>query len=471
MIKEKLTMTCVEELNILKLHELFVKKTISPVELIQETINRAQLAEPKINAFREFTPTLALKSARVAENKFLRDQATSYLSGIPFSVKDNIDVANTKSCFGSMAKPVTPDDSAPVVKSLISADGCLFAKTNMTEFGASAASFSPLSGVTSNPRNLDYTTGGSSAGAAADVAAGISAFAIGTDGGGSSRIPASFCGLIGFKPTFGLIPVDPPAIVGDLLHIGIIARSISDVFLVLAVVTNQLQISNIKSTVDKYKVKLQETRQKLKKINFVWSFSYHNPEPAVEKVIKRALTTCSANGIDIIETGSPFNVSAYKIFENKFLGGISKKVGSLPGYYQFGDKELIKAVKNYLGQPALSKEYVAEEMQKLRQFSHRALEDTQFLMCPTVLHKPFLKLDTRPPGTKTLGILEWPSNCIAANLLGFPAVTIPCGKTACGLPIGMQLMSYRYNDVELLSYADVLYELFGMPLSRPSIVT
>ena len=145
----------------------------------------------------------------------------------------------TESCFGSLSKPAEPTGSAPVAKSLFAAGGCLIGKTNMTEFGAKASSDSPLSGITSNPRNLNYTTGGSSAGAAASVAAGVTPFAIGTDGGGSTRIPASFCGLVGFKPTYGLIPVYPPPIVGDLFHIGIIARTIEDVVAVFDLVTDQ----------------------------------------------------------------------------------------------------------------------------------------------------------------------------------------------------------------------------------------
>ena len=92
-------------------------------------------------------------------------------------------------------------------------------------------------------------------------------------------------------------------------------------------------------------------------------------------------------------------------------------------------------------------------------------------MCPTVLHKPFLKSSTRPPGTEALGILEWPSNCILANLLGLPAITIPCGSTTDGLPIGVQLISGRYKDIELLNDANMIYEFLGEPYSSPTTVS
>ena len=169
-------MVDIDKQTISKLHELLVKKTISPAELLQETVKKAQEAEPKINAFREFTLDTALEYARLAENKFLAGDSNSQVLGIPFSIKDNIDVEGTASCFGShLSKPV--ETLVLHRKKLFAAGGCLIGKTNMTEFGAKASSDSPLSGITSNPRNLKYTTGGSSAGAAASVAAGVTSFA------------------------------------------------------------------------------------------------------------------------------------------------------------------------------------------------------------------------------------------------------------------------------------------------------
>lgn len=463
-------MVDIDKQTISKLHELLVKKTISPAELLQETVKKAQGAEPKINAFREFTLDTALEYARLAENKFLAGDSNSQVLGIPFSIKDNIDVEGTASCFGSLSKPVEPTVSAPVVKSLFAAGGCLIGKTNMTEFGAKASSDSPLSGITSNPRNLKYTTGGSSAGAAASVAAGVTSFAIGTDGGGSTRIPASFCGLVGFKPTFGLIPVHPPPIVGNLFHIGIIARTIDDILAVFEVAADQHHSS--RKTNGKTKLSLKPIRDNSinKKIIFFWSLSDQAPDAAVKSVIEKALKICDAAGMNIVYSEPMLACSLYEIFESKFLGGIAKKVSGVANFNQFGDREIIKETERYTAQPKLSEKYVAAEIEKLEKFFSNFLQNTDLLMCPTVLHKPFLKSSSRPPGTETLGILEWPSNCILANLLGLPAVTIPCGTTSDGLPIGIQLISSRYEDIELLSNAHTLYELLGMPCSASAIV-
>ena len=463
-------MVDIDKQTISKLHELLVKKTISPAELLQETVKKAQGAEPKINAFREFTLDTALEYARLAENKFLAGDSNSQVLGIPFSIKDNIDVEGTASCFGSLSKPVEPTVSAPVVKSLFAAGGCLIGKTNMTEFGAKASSDSPLSGITSNPRNLKYTTGGSSAGAAASVAAGVTSFAIGTDGGGSTRIPASFCGLVGFKPTFGLIPVHPPPIVGNLFHIGIIARTIDDILAVFEVAADQDHRSRKTNGKPKLSLKPPQIHSINKKIIFFWSLSDQAPDAAVKSVIEKALKICDAAGMNIVYSEPMLTCSLYKIFESKFLGGIAKKVSGVANFNQFGDREIIKETERYTAQPKLSEKYVAAEIEKLEKFFSNFLQNTDLLMCPTVLHKPFVKSRSRPPGTETLGILEWPSNCILANLLGLPAVTIPCGTTSDGLPIGIQLISSRYEDVELLSNAHTLYELLGMPCSASAIV-
>ena len=463
-------MTDINKQTISNLHQLLVKKTISPPELLQETVKKARDSEPKINAFREFTLDAAFESARLAESKFLTGHINSQVLGIPFSLKDNIDVEGTESCFGSLSKPVEPQVSAPVAKSLFEAGGCLIGKTNMTEFGAKASSDSPLSGITSNPRNLNFTTGGSSAGAAASVAAGVTSFAIGTDGGGSTRIPASFCGLVGFKPTFGLIPVHPPPIVGDLFHIGIIARTIDDILAVFEVVADQHH--SPRKTIGKPKFSLKPLRDNgiNKKIIFFWSLSDQAPDAAVKSVVEKALKTCDAAGMRIDQPEPTFTLSLYEIFESKFLGGIAKKVSSVATFNQFGDREIIEEIERYTEQPKLSEKYVAAEIEKLEKFFRHLLQNTDLLMCPTVLHKPFLKSSSRPPGTETLGILEWPSNCILANLLGLPAVTIPCGTTSDGLPIGIQLISSRYEDIELLGNAHALYELLGMPCSAPAIV-
>lgn len=463
-------MTDIDKQTIRNLHELLVKKTISPPELLQETVKKTQDAEPKINAFREFTLDAALESARLAESKFSKGHINSQVLGIPFSIKDNIDVEGTESCFGSLSKPVEPTVSAPVAKSLFVAGGCLIGKTNMTEFGAKASSDSPLSGITSNPRNLNYTTGGSSAGAAASVAAGVTSFAIGTDGGGSIRIPASFCGLVGFKPTFGLIPVHPPPIVGNLFHIGIIARTIEDILAVFEVVADQHHSPKKTNGEPKFSLNPLRDNSINKKINFFWSLSDQAPDTAVKSVIEKALKICDAAGMNIVYSEPMLTCSLYEIFESKFLKGIAKKVSSVANFNQFGDREIIKETERYTDQPKLSEKYVAAEIEKLEKFLSHFLQNTDLLMCPTVLHKPFLKSSSRPPGTETLGILEWPSNCILANLLGLPAVTIPCGTTSDGLPIGIQLISSRYKDIELLSDAHTLYELLGMPCSAPAIV-
>ena len=186
--------------------------------------------------------------------------------------------------------------------------------------------------------------------------------------------------------------------------------------------------------------------------------------------MEKALEICSAAGVDIVQSEPALSASLYEIFESKFLGGIVKKVSDVPNFRRFGDKEIIKEIDRFQSHSIMNEKDIAAEIEKLEKFLCYALQNAELLACPTVLHKPFLKSSTRPPGTEALGILEWPSNCIFANLLGLPAVTIPCGTTSDGLPIGIQLISSRYKDIELLNYANMIYGLLGAPFSSPTMV-
>ena len=162
--------------------------------------------------------------------------------------------------------------------------------------------------------------------------------------------------------------VYPPPIVGSLFHIGIIARSIPDVLEVFRVVTNQNQNSNIKKSEAATNSKSFGRHIKPKKIKFFWSLSNEAPDLSVKNAVEKALEICSAAGVEIVQSEPALTVSVYEIFESKFLGGIVKKVSSVPNFSQFGDREIIQETERYLDQPPLSEKYVAAEIEKLEKF-------------------------------------------------------------------------------------------------------
>jgi len=199
-----------------------VGKEVSATEVMAETISRMESLEPMLNAFVTTTPEQAMEAARAADRLLAEGGEPGPLHGVPISVKDLINVGGVRTTFGSrtMADNVVEDD-APSVDRARAAGACIIGKTTTTEFGCKAGGGdSPLSGITRNAWDPSKTTGGSSAGAATSVAAGVTPFALGTDGGGSIRIPASFCGVFGIKAQFGRVPVFPTSATPTLAHVG-----------------------------------------------------------------------------------------------------------------------------------------------------------------------------------------------------------------------------------------------------------
>jgi aspartyl-tRNA(Asn)/glutamyl-tRNA(Gln) amidotransferase subunit A len=205
-----------------RLIELYRARQLSPVEAVQETLRRLESSEGAINAFVLYDPETALAMARASETRWRQGAPQGLLDGVPVAIKDTLLTRGWPRLLGSCT--VDPaqnwDEDAPVVTRLRAAGAVFFGKTTTPEFGWKGVTDSPLTGTTRNPWDLERTPGGSSGGSAAALAAGVCSLAIGTDAGGSIRIPASFCGLVGLKPTFGRVAAHPPSIFGDLAMSG-----------------------------------------------------------------------------------------------------------------------------------------------------------------------------------------------------------------------------------------------------------
>jgi aspartyl-tRNA(Asn)/glutamyl-tRNA(Gln) amidotransferase subunit A len=229
--------TDLDTVTAMELRRRIISKDVSPVELTKRALAKAEATQGSLNAFFLLIPEAALAAARAAEDAVMRGQPLGLLHGLPFSAKDLMAVAGVAYASGSraMAKNVAGVD-APAVERAKAAGAILIGKTTTSEFGCKPVGDSPLTGITRHPWNLAKTPGGSSAGAAASVAAGITPFALGTDGGGSVRIPCCFTGLAGIKAQFGRVPVWPTSATPTLAHVGPIARNVGDAALVLTAI-------------------------------------------------------------------------------------------------------------------------------------------------------------------------------------------------------------------------------------------
>lgn len=224
------------ELSALELRELYQKREVSPVEVTEVILNRIEKLNPRIKAFITVTPELALEQARKAEQAYLSGETVPLLAGIPTSLKDLTPTKGIRTTYGSLLyKDWVPDFNTPIVERLYRAGVVMLGKTNTPEFGWKGDTSNRIIGSTQNPWKHGYTAGGSSGGAAAAVASGLGVLAQGGDGAGSIRIPSAFCGIFGFKPSWGLVPKYPASSVELLSHIGPMTRTVSDAALMLTV--------------------------------------------------------------------------------------------------------------------------------------------------------------------------------------------------------------------------------------------
>jgi len=218
-----------DAMTAVELRGLTARREVSPIEVTRRALDKAEATQGSLNAFFILMPDKALAAAKVAEDAVMRGDALPPLHGVPFSAKDLIAVGGERFAFGSrcMVGNIAAAD-APSVERAKKAGAILIGKTTTSEFGCKGVGDSPLTGITRNPWNLAKTPGGSSAGAAASVAAGITSIALGTDGGGSVRIPGCLTGLAAIKGQFGRIPVWPVSATTTLAHVGPMARTVED---------------------------------------------------------------------------------------------------------------------------------------------------------------------------------------------------------------------------------------------------
>jgi aspartyl-tRNA(Asn)/glutamyl-tRNA(Gln) amidotransferase subunit A len=218
-----------DAMTAIELRGRIARREVSPVEVTRRALEKAQATQASLNAFFILMPEKALATAKAAEDAVMRGDDLGALHGVPLSIKDLIAVGGERFAFGSrcMADNIAAAD-APAVERVKRAGATVIGKTTTSEFGCKGVGDSPLTGITRNPWNLDKTPGGSSAGAAASVAAGVTPFALGTDGGGSVRIPGCLTGLAAIKGQFGRVPVWPVSATTTLAHVGPMARTVED---------------------------------------------------------------------------------------------------------------------------------------------------------------------------------------------------------------------------------------------------
>jgi aspartyl-tRNA(Asn)/glutamyl-tRNA(Gln) amidotransferase subunit A len=427
--------------------------TVSPVEVLESVLDRLDDVNPGLNAVIAEDRPAARQAAAASAERWRDGKPIGALDGVPFTVKDNIVTAGLPTTWGS---PMFRDFRGAVnelpVERMLRAGAVLIGKTNVPELTSQGYTDNPLFGPTGNPWNPALTPGGSSGGAVAAVAAGVGSVALGTDGGGSIRRPASHAGVAGFKPTPGRIPRCDglPPILLDFEVIGPIARRVAD----LIAVTEALADPDPRDPASLLLPRFVRATASPKRILFVPQFGDHPVDPEVAASVADAARTLRKLGHDVREGEPPFDVATVIAIQGTVgPSGISWLVhakGAMPGM-----PALRALAETGAALPARALFEAMDATARLRQSMSVFFQTTDLILTPAAAALPWAKaeshpsvIDGQPVGPRGHAVFT-----AFANIAGLPGLALPTGFSRDGLPIGLQLVGAAGADAELLAVA------------------
>jgi len=467
-------------LTISKTHQGLIKKEFSALEVCQAYLEKLKKEDKKINAFLTVTENLALSQAKKVDEMILEGREIPILAGIPMAVKDNMLVEDVRCTAGSkiLENYIAPYD-ATVIKKLKVKGVVILGKTNMDEFAMGASGENSAFGPTRSPHDLTRVPGGSSSGSAAVVAADMAVYALGSDTAGSIRYPASFCGVVGLKPTYGAVSrCGLIAMASSLDQIGSLTKTVEDAKIVFEAISGKdpLDSTSVESPkIENWKLKIGNLRIGVPKEYFVKGI-----DPGVEKVIKQAINKYEEMGAKIEEVSLPhteYSIATYYIitpseisanlarYDGIRYGEIKNqksKIKNLFDYYLkargegFGQEVRRRII---LGTYALSAGYYEAyylRAQKVRTLIKRDFENVfqkaNVLMTP-VSPFPAFKLGEKIDNPLSMYLCD--IFTAPASLAGLPAISIPCGKEK-NLPVGLQIIGKPFEEGKILEVAKIL---------------
>jgi aspartyl-tRNA(Asn)/glutamyl-tRNA(Gln) amidotransferase subunit A len=452
-----------KQASIAQLLSAYADGSASPVEVMQMTLRAVMQLNPLINAFTVVDAQRALAAARESEARWRRKSPIGRLDGVPVSVKDTLMVQGIACRRGSLVTSELPaQESSPVVDNVVREGACVIGITTTPEYGSGAVTISPLTGITRNPWNLACTSGGSSGGAAAEIAARLSYGALATDAGGSARIPASLCGVPGFKPTGGTFPTYPANAAGTIASPGVIARTVRDIARLADVMAQpdardaeMLPPSRVSclDAIDNLRAQIGRAPRSVR-IAFSTTMGYASRvHPEVAALVERAAAHLAELGFAVDEA-HPGLGSPVEDFVTIFGAGTAYSASRLSDAQRAGlGEQMKKAVAS--GEKVTMQRYLAA--QDARRATARALqkfhETYALLVTPTCAMPAFDAQLWRPPGFEEHEARAWTPFASLFNLTQQPAISVPCGLTSDGLPVGLQIAGPRFADLSVLSAA------------------
>jgi aspartyl-tRNA(Asn)/glutamyl-tRNA(Gln) amidotransferase subunit A len=443
-------------LSAAELRHLYRTRALSPVETMRAVLERIARFDPKVNAFCLVDEDRALAAARASEARWHKGEPCGAVDGVPATIKDVVLTRDWPTLRGSLAiaREQAWDEDAPATARLREQGAVLIGKTTTPEFGWKAVTDCALTGITRNPWDTSRTPGGSSGGAAVAAALGLGVLHVGSDGGGSIRIPASFTGIFGLKPSFGRVPAWPASPFGTVAHLGPLTRTVSDAALMLNVLAlpDARDWSALPYDGRDYRIGLEDGVRGLR-IAFSPTLGFAEVEPEIADLVARAAGAFVELGANVEQVDAVM-ADPIDIFEPHWYVGAANLLRGFTAEQRAQMDEGLQEIAAAGAEIALVDYLTAGRRRaELGVAMRRFHERYHLLLTPTLPLAAFAAGQERPDPARQPRWINWAPFSNPFNLTQQPAASVPCGVTAGGLPVGLQIVGPMHADALVLRAA------------------
>lgn len=457
-------MTDLHDLTAVQLLERYGSGDLSPVEATRAALDRIEQIQPTVNAYSRVDGEEALRQAEESAERWRRGEPAGLLDGVPVSVKDILLMRGGPTLRGSRTVRTDGpwDEDAPAVARMRDHGAVFLGKTTTPEFGWKGVTDSPVYGVTGNPYDPGRTAGGSSGGSAAAVALGAGPLSLGTDGGGSVRIPASFCGIFALKPTYGRVPIYPASAFGTLAHVGPMTRDAADSALLMDVISGPdwRDWSQLAPFQGGFREAITAGGGSVDGLRVAYSPTLGGSadvDPEVAAAVRRAVDLLAGLGA-VVEEIDPGIEDPVEAFHTLWFSGAARVVQPLgQEQWELLDPGLREVCAQGASYSALDYLAAVDVRMALGHAMGRFHSAYDLLVTPTLPITAFEAGVEVPEGSGHTRWTGWTPFTYPFNMTQQPAASVPCGMSASGLPIGVQLVGARHADAVLLRVAHALY--------------
>lgn len=468
MPQDILKMTAVELL------EHYRDKRLSPVEVASAMLDQIERLDRHTNAFCLVDRETTLGMAAESEQRYQRGEASGLLDGVPVAVKDVFLTPMWPTLRGShtVDPASTLNKSAPATAALARHGYVPIGKTTTPELGWKGVTDNPVNGVTNNPWNPEKTAGGSSGGSGVAVALGMAPLALGTDAGGSIRIPAAFCGIVGHKPSFGEIPHWPASPFGTLAHAGPMTWTVEDAALMMNVLTeaDHRDTNAVPRRGIDYLADLKKGVKGLK-IAYSPNLGYVEVNPEVDAAVAEAARVFASLGAEVVRVDPGFS-DPLAAFGHLFYGGAANAMRDLgPKKRALMDPELVKVAEKAARLSMLDYMGAVNESMALRERMANFHQKYDLLLTPSLPITAFKTGREVPEDWPSTRWPTWTPFTYPFNMTGQPGLSVPCGFDQAGLPISLQLVGARFNDALVLQAGYAYQQAAPLTDRRPPLFT